>query len=519
VTGVNVTGYLRTESGVGDLARRYVRALRALDVPLSLTDVSQLSGNRAEDRALDSFVPPAQAHDVNLVCIDVHQHYALFRERGTAWLDGRYNIGVWLWELEQFPEKWRDRFAYYDEIWAPSSFIANALAPISPVPVVTMPAVLTPAARGSRERGRARIGAGADDFVFLFIFDVNSTMARKNPLAVIEAFTQASRGVPRARLVLKFVNGASDADGVRELAAAAAGHDVTLIDTYWPASDVRDLLEACDAYVSLHRSEGLGLTVTDAMALGKPVVATDWSGSRDFLNARNGFPVAYELVASARKAGPYPAGSVWAEPSIADAAGAMRAILEGADAAGRRAAAARRDIDASYSEHAVAARIRARFEAIASRRRGDAYRDDMRDVYRRYERLSADLAALVERHVPEAAAVAVISKGDDRLLDLGGRRASHFPQLADGRYAGYHPHDSHHALAQLEAAQARGIDWLVIPRDALWWLEHYPQFAEYLRRSCDVAGESAAGTVVRLRAGVDVFGSGDEDAKDEISYA
>lgn len=500
MTGINLSGYLRTESGVGEIARRYARALRRLDVPLAINDLSSLSGNRAGDGSVAG-ISDGCPHDVNIVCIDVHQHHALLGERGREFFDGRYNIGVWLWELTQFPGKWHDRFAYYDEIWVPSSFIANTLAPIAPVPVVTMPTVLTPAARGSRERGRSRLRIDDDEFLCLFVFDVNSTLARKNPAAAIDAFRRAFELRDRARLVLKFVNGASDAAGIRALAEGAAGHIVDFVDGYWPAEDVRDLFEACDAYISLHRSEGLGLTIADALALGKPVIATDWSGSRDFVNARNAFPVGYSLVRNPRKAGPYAKGAVWAEASAHDAAEVLRSIFDDPSDAQRRGEAARADIETAYSEAAVASVIGKRLEALANRRRGSQYREEQREVYAKYERLGGALTQWVDRFVPERASVAVISKGDDRLLAFRGRRASHFPQLSDGSYAGWNPADGEGAVAHLEEVRAAGVEWLVIPSTASWWLEHYPEFAAHLRERCEVvASDEEVGRLVRLSA-------------------
>src|SRR3712207_2650205 len=117
-------------------------------------------------------------------------------------------------------------------------------------------------------------------------------------------------------------------------------------------------MAACDAYVSLHRSEGTGLTITDAMALGKPVIATSWSGNMDFMDVSNGFPVRYELVELQRNVGPYRAGETWAEPSVEHAAEMMRLVFEGREEARSRGRAAKREIEANYSEEGVADLIR-----------------------------------------------------------------------------------------------------------------------------------------------------------------
>src|SRR5262245_3644846 len=167
--GVNVGGYLRTESGVGASARSYVRALRFLGIPVALKDASAVSGNRAEDPTLTAF-DADHPHDINIVCGDVERHFALMAHLGEEVLRHRYNIGAWAWELPRFPEKWYDRFAYYDEIWVGSSFIANALAAISPLPVVRIPPVLTAETPGSRVRGRRRLGVTEGEYVFLFVF-------------------------------------------------------------------------------------------------------------------------------------------------------------------------------------------------------------------------------------------------------------------------------------------------------------------------------------------------------------
>jgi hypothetical protein len=189
--GINVGGYLRTESGVGAAVRGYVRALRSLGIPLALKDVSALSGNRAEDRTLTSFDTDLP-YGVNLVGGDIDLHFAVMTQLGEEFFKDRYNIGVWAWELPRFPDKWYDRFVYYDEIWVASSFIANALTPVSPIPVVRIPPVLTAERYGSRDRGRQRLGVAPDEFVYLFVFDFHSRCQRKNPLALIDAFRTCS---------------------------------------------------------------------------------------------------------------------------------------------------------------------------------------------------------------------------------------------------------------------------------------------------------------------------------------
>jgi glycosyltransferase involved in cell wall biosynthesis len=477
--GVNVVGYLRDESGWGQAARGYVRALQSLEVPVALNDLSDLSSNRSADRTLVEF-DTEHPYDVNLLCVDAAQHFAIMSHLGAELFEERYNIGAWAWELPHFPERWYDRFAYYDEIWVTTSFIANMLAPISPVPVVRIPPVLTPLTGASRDTGRRRLGVPEREFIYLFVFDFHSHLERKNPLALIDAFKTAFAPSEPVRLVIKCVNADSDPDGFAAMNARARGYPIDFHAGYWPSQDLRDLMAACDAYVSLHRSEGTGLTITDAMALGKPVIATSWSGNVDFMDVSNSFPVRYELVELQRTVGPYQAGETWADPSVEHAAELMRLVFENREEAGARGQLAKRDIEGNYSEERVASLIQQRLEIIASRHRFPAFKREMRAFFSGYQGLVRSIREVVRTALPDEATVIVVSKGDNELLKLDGKRAWHFPQNEEGVYAGYHPADSAEAIAHLEELRAKGGEFLLFPGTAFWWLEEYGAFDRHL---------------------------------------
>ncbi len=373
--GINVCGYLRSEAGLGAAARGYIQAMRAAQIPVALKDISELSVNRAKDPTLTAF-DAEHPYDVNVFVVNADQHFELMSHVGVEFFRGRYNIGVWAWELPQFPEEWRDRLPYYDEIWVGTSFIVGALAPIAPIPVVRIPPVLAQSAQGSRENGRRRLGVRRDEFVFLFIFDFHSYFERKNPLAVIDAFRAAFRPEEPVRLVIKCVNADSARDAFAMMRARAEGYPITIYSGYWAAEEMRDLMAACDAYASLHRSEGTGLTITDAMAAGKPVIATGWSGNADFMTDANSFPVKYKLVELQQDVGPYRAGAVWAEPSVEHAAELMRYVFENREEAKARGETAKRDIERDYSAEAVGRLIRQRLAAIEQSR----HRQDMAKI-------------------------------------------------------------------------------------------------------------------------------------------
>ena len=378
--GVNVSGYLRNESGLGAAVRGYVEALRFLGVPLALNDLSDLSVNRSEDESLSGFTSD-HPHDVNLICVNADQHFVIMSHLGDDYFKDRYNIGIWAWELPSFPEKWHDRFEYYDEIWVGTSYIVNTLAPISPVPVVRVPPVMARRAIGSRDRGRRRLGVSAEELLYVFVFDFHSYFERKNPLALIDAFKLAFRESDAARLVIKCVNEDMNPEGFAMMQARAEGYPISILAGYWNSDEVQDLMAACDVYVSLHRAEGTGLTISDAMALGKPVIATDWSGNTDFMSVSNSFPVRYRLTELKETVGPYQKGAVWADPSVEHAAELMRHVFDNREVAAARGEVAKRDIEAHLSCARIGGLVRNRLSVIKARREAHPFRRHLEGAY------------------------------------------------------------------------------------------------------------------------------------------
>jgi hypothetical protein len=496
--GINVCGFLRDESGWGGAVRGYVRALRRLGVPVALHDVSDSSSNRSNDTSLGA-IDDASPYGINLVCVDPSRQVAAIGDEGARFLEGRYNIGAWAWELPSIPSRWYDRFAFYDEIWATTSFVVDAFATISPIPVVRIPPVLEPVELGSRERGRTLLGAG-DDFVFLFTFDFHSHVERKNPLGVVSAFRGAFDACESVRLVLKSVNGESDPAGRAELSAAADGRQVQLRDGYWTAQEMRDLMAGCDAYVSLHRSEGTGLTITDAMAHGKPTIATDWSGNTDFMTAANSLPVRYELTTLTESVGPYERGGTWAEPSLDHAAELMRKVFDHRDLAEQLGARAQHDIRLRFSEEAVATQIEQRLRAIAGREALPSLRRELRRFHGAYSALTAAIRRSVESLTPPGSRILVVSRGDARLVVFSDRLGSHFPQEKNGAYAGYHPPDSDWALAHLQELQEGGAEYLLFPGTAHWWFNYYAGLRRELDEMYELVSDNEHCVLYRLGA-------------------
>jgi glycosyltransferase involved in cell wall biosynthesis len=237
-----------------------------------------------------------------------------------------YRIAYWYWEFDSIPEAWCAHAEQVDEVWTATEFIAHGLRKQLTVPVRTLFPGVTLAPFEARER--AHFGLDPDRFTFLFTFHMLSVMERKNPLGLIRAFRQAFPADEKASLILKTSFGDRHPAQLQELRDAADGAPITIIDQVFSPDEVLSLMNACDAYVSLHRSEGLGLTLAEAMLMGKPVIATAFSGNMDFMTPENSLLVRYERVKLAKPIPPYEADLEWAEPSIEEAAQYMRSLYE-----------------------------------------------------------------------------------------------------------------------------------------------------------------------------------------------
>jgi glycosyltransferase involved in cell wall biosynthesis len=362
--GVNVAGYLRTGLGVGEAARLYVAALEAAQVPVRTEtadpDLPQAKRTGFQDRR------PAVEYPVNLVCVNPFELPDFARRIGAAFFEDRITIGHWAWEASTVPDAWDEAFALVDEIWTNSGYVTNVLASASPVPVVTLPQPVLPprVAEHAPELGLPHA------FTFLFTFDFYSTTRRKNPIGLVRAYQRAFGPDEGAQLVIKTFNGDARPESMRRLQSAIGDRpDVHLVDRFLPPEEKNALLARSDCYVSLHRAEGFGLSLAEAMLLGKPVVATGYSGNLQFMTPANSWLVGYELTRVGEGSSIYPADAEWADPDLDHAAALLREVRAGGDAVRERAERGRRDVASALSAERTGAAARARLERLVELRR------------------------------------------------------------------------------------------------------------------------------------------------------
>jgi glycosyltransferase involved in cell wall biosynthesis len=378
--GLLVAGYLRAELGLGEAARLAIDVIGTTDIA-SGTYVYGVTRSRQEHPAPVT-VMGASDLDTNLVWINPDQLAEFACTMGPAYFDGRYTVGNWAWETDRLPGELAARSDLVDEIWVPSEFTRAAVtASVPDKPVFAFPhPIITPAIDHAHTRDDLGMPPG---FVFLFAFDFLSTIARKNPLGLIEAFRRAFRPCEGTHLVLKSINASLRVlDAERLRLAAEDRPDIVLIDRCVGSGELSAMIAMSDCYVSLHRAEGFGLTIAEAIALGKPVIATGYSGNLEFMDDETGYLVPYEMTTVGPGAAPYYADGRWAEPDLDAAAGTMRRVVECRDEALRKAEAARRRVLREHGRERAARFVTERFNAIQEKRRL-GYRSDVADAVRR----------------------------------------------------------------------------------------------------------------------------------------
>lgn len=362
--GLNLIGYARGEFGVAEILRNYAAVLQYAQLPFTVKNFEIGVASRQQDKRLEAFLSDALPQAINLFCINADQMPVVHQHLGDVAFDGRYNIGCWFWELERFPQRWFGAFDLVDEIWVLSDFVRAAVAACTDKPVRVMPLALQMPQQPRPPR--SAVGLAEDEFIVLASFDFNSWVTRKNPLAAIAAFRAAfPAGRRDVRLVLKTINGQRLPQALRQVSEAIDGDArIELRDGFLDREGMWALQGCCDVYLSLHRSEGFGLGMAECMALGKPVVATAYSGNMQFMDSSTSCLVPFDRVPVGE--GEYPdwRGQHWAEPDVAAAAAHLRRLAEEPAYAQQLGHAARLSLQQRLGPAASAAAITARLKEI-----------------------------------------------------------------------------------------------------------------------------------------------------------
>ena len=392
--GVNLVGFLRAGFGIGEATRLLHEALIAGEIPHAAISVSH---DDLDDKVESSANDEKLVYDINLICVNVDWLDMLSRRLGSDLMAERYFIGTWWWESNLLPPELVAQIDYFDELWAGSNYVADALRQYTDLPIRVFPLpVRVPDDEPPPDREQLGL---PDGYLFMFSFDFNSTVERKNPEGVIEAFRRAFPSPAGTHLVIKTINGERHLTELERLRALTADRDdITIYDGFLPTADRDAWARATDCYVSLHRCEGFGLTMAEAMALAKPVIATGYSANLDFMDSDTAMLVPANKWVLDDGAGPYPAGTIWADPDLDAAATFMRSVASDPGAAVALGARARAHIASTRTTDRLARFVASRLEEIRMEDRQLRPRPNVRLTSRLNDALSYDRQRQGVRH-------------------------------------------------------------------------------------------------------------------------
>ncbi len=353
--GVNLIGHAFNVFGLGEFMRMTAKALDAGGIPFCVINVPTHNSAPSTDRTLENRTLASGdvgPYAFNLYCMTADSQVNLAMHEGLGRTAQHYSLVTWFWELERWPPLLVDALELADEFWPCTNFIAKSLQgaatvqhqrclqiPNSTAPIHTMPPVVDlgnaapPLTESAKAEARNYFDLDPNAVLFAFGFDLNSMIARKNPQAVLEAFQNAFVDAPQREynvgLVIKTFPPRRPEplwDQLKEIASADSR--ITIIEADLDREGILALYGCCDVFVSLHRSEGLGLGLAEALQLGLDIIATDYGGNADFCTGPLAHPIDYKLIPVNQGEYPHYEGMVWAEPNLQQASAVMRQVAQ-----------------------------------------------------------------------------------------------------------------------------------------------------------------------------------------------
>lgn len=364
VFGVNMSGLFNAEIGFGEAIRNNLKALKKVGIPAKPINFNMELSHRLNENSVN-FDDNSNDYPVNIVHVNMDSIWSFLKEKSSDFFENKYNIGYWAWEMEEFPDEYNEYFKYYDEIWTCSRYCLDSISLKSDIPIINIPHPID--IKDSDINENFDTGLSSDFYHFLFVFDYNSLIERKNTLAVIDAYEKAfGKNNTNVKLVLKTSIPGHHLSKSRKKVMDRIGSNSSIIykEEMLRRGDLLALMNKADCYISLHRSEGFGLTMAEAMALGKPVIATGYSGNLDFMNVNNSFLVKYKMIKHEYDLSVLPKNNYWSDPDTDHAAELMTFVFENKDHAKAIGQKAKEDIQSYFSLDAIGLKMKKRLHII-----------------------------------------------------------------------------------------------------------------------------------------------------------
>ncbi|SNB02776.1 Glycosyl transferase, group 1 family protein [Flavobacterium psychrophilum] len=390
--GVNVFGYINGEFGLGEAVRLLIKAMQSVDIPVALINLDIKTNHRHEDKTFENFTKEAP-YSINLVLLgpgEASLPLTYFEDSGL--FKNKYNIYYLNWESEYFPQEYVDNISFFDEIWVPAKYCQNVISKVTNIPVtvihypieIVIPDTIDEEAENFYDKS---------SFNFLFIFDYNSTLERKNPINLIKAFKKAfDKNDKSVSLTIKTSRATRFAKEKSKLLDEIDGYEnIHIVEKIFEKDTLHNIIKGCDSYVSLHRSEGFGLTMAEAMFFGKPVIATGYSGNLDFMNSENSFLVDYKTCTVNSKIINYDKNTIWSNPDFEHMAELMKKVKENSDTIKAIAKKGNETILHDFSTSKIGNQIKHRVELILKNFRVDPIKNAYISLYLENRKLTNEL--------------------------------------------------------------------------------------------------------------------------------
>lgn len=364
--GVTLVGYVAGDFGVAENLRAVAGSLQDIHYAFDIYEIDAGNIHSKTNNCFNNMVTDFSLKSIQLYCVNADLLLDAQCNLGVDKVANTYRVGYWFWELANFPSDWMHAFDLVDEVWAPSKFIYERLSKVTTKPLIYIPVAVDFQIQGKYERSFFNLPK--DKFIFLSSFDFHSFSARKNSKAAIEAFKQAfPLNNTSVGLIVKTINGEKHPEKYEELLDLIKGDArISILDKVLSRDEMYGLINVCDCYVSLHRSEGFGLGMAEAMLLAKPVIVTAYSGNMDFTNDETSCLVDYDLVAV--QPGDYPCwqDQQWAEPKVNQAAEYMVKVYSDSIFRENMASKAQSLIKSQHAYHVVGKALETRLGEISA---------------------------------------------------------------------------------------------------------------------------------------------------------
>lgn len=331
--GVNIIGYVYGQLGIGEDARMAGRSMISAKIPFTMIDFPPGADISQNDRTMEKYVSKKLKYHVNLFCLTALEHGRYYAENGKSHMEGRYNIGYWPWELSKWPKEWNNLDQLVDEIWVSTKHTYDAVKQHAKVPVYIMPMAVELGSVSNKKR--QDFGLPKKTKLFCFSFDLNSSIHRKNPQSSLESFFKAfpKNSKENVGLVIKVhPPKRKNKNWERLKKLAAKDKRIYIIEKTLSRKNLLALYQNCDCFLSLHRAEGFGRGIAEAIQLGIHVIATGYSGNIDFCkDNKNVDLVDYSLVKVKKNQYPFGKDQVWADVDVNHASQLMKNFIKKED--------------------------------------------------------------------------------------------------------------------------------------------------------------------------------------------